>query len=130
METEIEAAPRTDFYLQLDNESDMPSALAAFYKQDYTTVTDPDTGETSDQVEGDPYLVLHTADYAIDIIGIMYEPTGKTLVSSDGFQYAEQAAMDGWHINIRLISDNRRTDIEAINNAYGVEVNTPSRVWA
>jgi len=130
MDTETTPAPRTDFYLQLNSGADMPSALAAFYKQDYTTVTDPDTGETSDQVEGDPYLVMHTADYAIDVIGIMYEKTGKTLISSDGFDYAEQAALDGWHINVRISGEEWREVVEAIHENHGVEVNSPSRVWA
>ena len=130
METEIEAAPRTDFYLQLNSEADMPSALAAFYKQDYTIVTDPDTGETSDQVEGDPYLVMHTSGYAIHVIGIMYEKTGKTLVSTDGFDYAEQAAMDGWHINVRISGEEWREAVENVHATHGIEVTTPSTVWA
>jgi hypothetical protein len=36
---------KTDFYIKLPTEADMPTALAAFYRQDSTTVVDPETGE-------------------------------------------------------------------------------------
>lgn len=64
-----EQAPKTDFYVKLNSEADMPTALAAFYRQDYTAVADPETGEESTQIEGAPYLVMHTVDYAIDVLG-------------------------------------------------------------
>ena len=124
-----DVAPQTDFYIRLTAEADTPTALAALYRQDYTTITDPDTGETSDQVEGDPYLVMATPDYAIDILGVISAPTGVTITDADGFQYPETAPIPGWHINIRLAGDARRTDIEAINVAYGVVVSSPARVW-
>ena len=57
---EEQTTPRTDFYLKLASEAEMPTALAAFYKQDYTTIVDPETDEESTQVEGDP---LPSADY-------------------------------------------------------------------
>ena len=122
--------PKTDFYLKLASEADMPSVLAAFYKQDYTTTVDPDTGEESTQIEGEPYLVQHTADYAIDVVGVIHKPTGTMLSDADGNEYPEMAALDGWHINIRLVGDNKRADVEALA-AYFVdpEPATPSRVW-
>lgn len=33
-----------------------------------------------------------------DIIGTIYKPTGKILVE-DGFEYEEQAPIDGYHVN-------------------------------
>jgi hypothetical protein len=124
-----DVAPQTDFYLKLTSEADTPTALAALYRQDYTTITDPLTGETSDQIEGDPYLVMATPDYAIDILGVMSAPTGDTITDADGFEYPETAPITGWHINIRLSGDARRDEIEAINGTYGVVVNSPARVW-
>jgi hypothetical protein len=56
--------------------------LAAFYRQDSTTVVDPDTGEEHVQLEGEPYLVSTTHDYAIDLVGVIYEPTGVTLTDA------------------------------------------------
>ena len=123
-------ATRTDFYLKLASEADMPTALAAFYKQDYTTIVDPETGEESTQVEGSPYLVQTTADYAIDVVGVIYKPTGVTLTDADGNEYPEMAPLDGWHVNLRLSGDNKRADAEELA-AYTVDPapSTPSRVW-
>lgn len=73
---------------------------------------------------------MHTADYAIDIVGVIYEPTGNTLTDDEGNEYPEMAPLDGWHINIRIIGDARRDDVEALS-AYFVDPEpvTPSRVW-
>jgi len=130
MTEELIDAPKTDFYLRFSSEADMPTALAAFYKQDYTTVVDPETGEESTQIEGDPYLVQFTPDYAIDVVGVIYKPTGGTVTDPDGNEVPEMAPLDGWHINIRLMGDGRRDDVEALS-AYFVdpEPATPSRVW-
>ena len=32
---------KIDFFIKLNSEADMPTALAAFYKQDSTTIVDP-----------------------------------------------------------------------------------------
>ena len=123
-------APKTDFYIKLNSEADMPTALAAFYKQDYTTIVDPETGEESTQIEGDPYLVSGSADYAIDVVGVIQKPTGVMLTDDEGMEYPEMAALDGWHVNLRLSGDGRRADAEALA-AYTVDPSpaTPSRVW-
>ena len=122
-------ATRNDFFLKLASEADMPTALSAFYKQDYTTIVVPETGEESTQVEGDPYLVPHTKDYAIDVVGVIYRPTGNMLTDADGNEYPEQAPLEGWHVNIRLIGEARRVDVEAADAVYGVIPNSPARVW-
>ena len=126
----IADAPKTDFYIRLPSETDMPTALAAFYKQDSTTVVDPDTGEEHVQLEGEPYLVSTTHDYAIDLVGVIYEPTGETLTDAEGNEYPATAPLDGWHLNIRLLNDTMRAAVEAIDAAYGVTPDSPSRVWA
>ena len=129
MEPEIIEAPKSDFYICLPSEADMPAALAAFYKQDYTTIVDPDTGEESTQIEGEPYLVPFTADYAIDVVGQISKPTGNILTDAEGNEYPEVAPIAGWHINIRLIGDAVRDTVEAIDAQYGVVPATPERVW-
>ena len=126
----IADAPKTDFYIRLPSEADMPTALAAFYKQDSTTVVDPDTGEEHVQLEGEPYLVSTTHDYAIDLVGVIYEPTGETLTDDEGNEWPETAPLDGWHLNIRLLNDTMRAETEALDAQYGVTPNSPSRVWA
>ena len=119
-----------DFYIKLASEADMPVALAAFYRQDSTTVVDPDTGEEHVQLEGEPYLVATTHDYAIDIVGVIYSPTGVMLTDEEGNEYPETAPLDGWHLNIRLLNDTMREAVEAIDATHGLTPNSPSRVWA
>ena len=122
-------APKNDFYLKLDAEASMPSVLSAFYKQDYSTIVDPETGEESTQIEGEPYFVSSTADYAIDVVGVLHEATGNTLTDDDGMEYPEVAALDGWHVNIRLSSDAMRDAVEALDVSHGVTPDAPRRVW-
>ena len=121
--------PKTDFYIKLASEADMPSVLASFYRQDTITEVDGETGEETVVNVGDPYLVAHTADYAIDVVGTIQEPTGVMLTDAEGNEYPEMAILDGWHINIRLSGDNKRADVEALDTVYGVVPNSPSRVW-
>ena len=123
----IEARKR-DFYLRLSAESDMPTVLADFYQQDYVTNVD-DEGVETQVADGDPYLVQFTHDYAIDVVGTIYEPTGVTLTDSEGMDYPEMAVVDGWHVNIRLVGDAMRETVEALDATHGVTPNSPSRVW-
>jgi hypothetical protein len=106
----------------------MPAVLSAFYTQDYVTNVD-DEGVETQVADGDPYMVTHTHDYAIDIVGTIHEPTGVTLTDSEGMEYPEMAAVDGWHVNLRLVGDAMRDVVEALDGAYGVTPNSPSRVW-
>ena len=117
-----------DFYLKLDAEADMPTVLADFYRQDTETTVDPDTGEETTTNVGDPYLVQHTHDYAIDVVGTIHKPTGNMLTDEDGNEYPEMAEQPGWHVNIRLMNDNVLPQVEALST-YVVEPTTPARVW-
>ena len=130
MTDEVIDAPKTDFYLRLNAEADMPTALAAFYRQDTQITVDDETGEETVTNVGDPYLVQNTHDYAMDIVGVIHKPTGVMLTDAEGNEYPEMAPLDGWHINIRLIGDKMRDIVEAIDAQYGVTPNTPARVWA
>jgi len=122
-------APRNDFFLKLASEADMPTALAPFYHQDTETTVDDETGEETVINVGEPYLVPHTKDYAIDVVGVIYRPTGVILTDDEGNEYPEQAPLDGWHVNIRLIGDARRVDVEALEGVYGVQPNAPARIF-
>ena len=124
----IEDAPKTDFYLRLSAESDMPTVLADFYQQDYVTNVD-DEGVETQVADGDPYLVTHSHDYAIDVVGTLHEPTGNTLTDDEGNEYPEMQAMTGWHVNIRLVGDAKREDVEALDTSHGVTPDAPKRVW-
>lgn len=125
---EVIDAPKVDFYLRLSAESDMPTVLADFYTQDYITVVDEEGVETQTP-EGDAYLVTHSHDYAIDVVGTLQEPTGTMLTDEEGNEYPEMQAMAGWHINIRLVGDGVRETVEALDETHGVNPEQPMRVW-
>jgi len=125
---EVIDAPKVDFYLRLSAESDMPTVLADFYQQDYITNVDEEGVETQ-TADGDPYLVAHSHDYAIDVVGTLHEPTGTMLTDDEGNEYPEMSAMTGWHVNIRLVGDAKREDVEALDTSHGVTPDAPKRVW-
>jgi hypothetical protein len=121
-------APKRDFYLRLSAESDMPTVLSAFYRQDYVTQID-DEGVETQVADGDAYLVTHSHDYAIDVVGTLHEPTGTMLTDEEGNEYPEMQAMAGWHVNIRLVGDAQRETVEALDESHGVTPEQPMRVW-
>ena len=101
---------KTDFYIKLTNEAAMPKVLSAFYDN-----------------EGE--FVGNTTDYAIDVVGLLQEPTGATLTDDDGMEYPEMVELDGWHVNIRLLNDVVRDAVEALEVSHGVTPDAPKRVW-
>jgi len=60
---------------------------------------------------------------AIDVIGTIYEPTGKMLTTNEG-EVPEMAPIDGWHVNVRHTSE--APELEQ----YRVHPATPHRMWA
>jgi len=120
---------RNDFFLKLASEADMPTVLSAFYRQDTETTVDDETGEETVVNVGDPYMVMQTTDYAIDVVGVIHRPTGNTLTDAEGNEYPEQAPLEGWHVNVRIVGDAMRDTTEEIDAIYGVIPNTPARVW-
>lgn len=75
--------------------------------------------------------VLIPAGYApvnatIDTIGLIYKPTGNTITTDMGDQ-PEMAALEGWHINVRLKAD-QATPANLVQ--YQVTPANPVRVWA
>lgn len=126
LETEV---IKTDFYLKLASEADMETVLHDFYKQQEITVVDEETGEESTQVENELCFVPNTSDYAVDVVGILQEPTGNTLTGDGDMEYPEMQAIDGWHVNIRLVGDAMRDVVEALDTLYGVTPKVLRRVW-
>ncbi len=98
----------TDYFLKFNDEAEANAAL--FTEQ--TNVQD-DVVET----------VLVPKYAAIDVVGVLYAPTGKT-IHNEELSYAEMAPIDGWHVNVRHTEEAPELD------AYKVEVKTPSRMWA
>jgi hypothetical protein len=99
-----------DFYLKLANEAAMSTVLSDFYNED---------GE----------FVPNTSDYAIDVVGVLSEPTGSILTTSEGLEYYNMQAIPGWHVNIRLLNDTVRKTVESLNTLHGVSPESPKRIW-
>ena len=124
-----ESGIKIDYYLKLTDSASMATVLSSFYNQDTETTVDEETGEETTTNVGDPYLVPNTSDYAIDVVGTLYETTGATLTDEDGMEYPEMQAMTGWHVNIRLVGDAVRETVEALDTSHGVTPETPIRIW-
>jgi len=98
----------TDYFLKFTDEAEANAAL--FTEQ--TNVQD-DVVET----------VLVSKYAAVDVVGVIYKPTGKMIQTDEG-EVPEMKAVPGWHVNVR------HTDEAPELDAYKVEVKTPSRMWA
>ena len=78
-------------------------------------------------VQGDVVETVLVPKYAaVDVVGVIYKPTGNVLPAEDesGEAMDEMAPIDGWHVNVR------HTDEAPELDAYKVEVKTPARMWA
>ena len=60
----------------------------------------------------------------VDIIGTIYKPDGTFTTTEEGFQMANHAPLDGYHVNVRSTGEIQSLD------AYKVTPATPYRVWA
>jgi hypothetical protein len=97
-----------DYFLRFTDEAEANAAL-------FTEQTNVD-GDIVETVLGPKYA-------AVDVVGVIYKPTGKMLKTDEG-EVPEMAPLDGWHANVR------HTDEAPELDAYKVEVKTPSRMWA
>ena len=63
---------------------------------------------------------------AVDVIGVIYKPTGKMLPAEDGSGDAvdEMAPLPGWHVNVRHTAEAPEL------GAYKVAPKAPVRGWA
>lgn len=65
-------------------------------------------------------------NHNLDVIGVMYRPTGAMLTDTSGDKYPEMAPIDGYHVNLLL-----NTTIPAELQTYVIAPPvTPSRVFA
>lgn len=77
------------------------------------------------QVMGDVVETVKVSNFpqhSVDIIGVVYKPTGKLLTSEEG-SFPEMAAVPGWHVNVRGPENDTLAQ-------HHIEVATPVRGWA
>ena len=60
---------------------------------------------------------------AVDLIGVIYEPTGK-MIKTDECDMPAMTPVEGWHVNVRHTS--KMPELKA----WAVTPKTPCRVWA
>ena len=96
-------------YLKFDSEAQFKTAFAEH-------MIKTEDGETAT-----PYI----GSSAVDVVGVIYKPTGKILTDAEGMQYPERVPIDGWHVNL---SGNAVPEgLEAFEIAAPA---TPSRIFA
>ena len=75
-------------------------------------------------VQGDVVETVKVPKYAaVDVIGVIYKPTGKLLQTEEG-EVPEMAPVEGWHANVR------HSDEAPELAAFQVFPETPVRGWA
>jgi hypothetical protein len=75
-------------------------------------------------VQGDIVETVKVPKYAaVDVIGVIYKPTGKLLTTDEG-EVPEMAPVEGWHANVRHTAEAPELD------AYKVAPKAPVRGWA
>ena len=67
--------------------------------------------------------IVQGQGYMIDIIGLIYKPTGAMLTSENGSEYPEMADIGGWHVNMRGELPKALVPYKTIVKG------TPHRIW-
>ena len=86
-----------------------------------------EAGLTHKDEHNEDILTRFTDQYALDVIGEMYAPTGNMIEGEDGRFFPEQAPLDGWHVNARILSGDPLPESFA---QYEIFPNSPSRDFA
>ena len=59
-----------------------------------------------------------------DVIGVIYKPTGETVIQ-DGFEQSVMQAVDGWHVNVLVLDEEDSSSLlEFVTYPM-----TPIRIW-
>jgi len=75
-------------------------------------------------VDGDVVETVKVPKYAaIDVIGVIYKPTGEMVTTDEG-EVPEMAPVEGWHVNVRHNAEAPELA------AYQVFPQAPVRGWA
>ena len=109
-----------DMFLRFADEAEMLSVLFHDVPTEWETEVNEETGE----VTKTPIAFESRPRFAnTDIVGTIYRPTGNMLTDDEGNEYPEQAALDGFHANVRADAP-----IEELES-FRVYPNAPARVW-
>jgi hypothetical protein len=81
-------------------------------------------GANRDAEDGSTFLACFTEDYAMDLIGTIYN---NAIVDSDGVVITQPKAINGWHVNLRLLNDQ---ELPYELATFVINPKTPYRTWA
>ena len=115
-----------NYYLKADSETALWQALeaAGLATKDYDPEdplnVHPDDAQEDWEPTGD--FTHRFTGIALDIIGVIQEPTGNTLTDDEGNEYPEMTPIPGFHANLIADSAAGLPTIEAPSSPY--------RVWA
>lgn len=116
----------TDLYLKFTDQSQAESVLydfTEFYVDEQGSVVQPD--EQGNYSEGTTVKTEKRNKYLnTDVIGTIYKPTGQ-VETVDGMEVPVMQALDGYHVNIRLMDNEDETPLVS----YEVIPQNPVRVW-
>jgi hypothetical protein len=84
-------------------------------------------GLTTMDEHNEPALVRFTNEYAIDVVGVISQPTGNMIEGLGGLFFPETAPIPGWHVNVRIMSGD---PLPESFEQYEVFPATPSRDFA
>lgn len=100
-----------DIFLKAPNADALYAALEAA-----GVVTQDETG----------WRVTDNHRFALDVIGVIYRPTGKMLTTDEG-ETPEMAPLPGWHANLRVMGE---FDAETLADLAIDVPKNPARGWA
>jgi hypothetical protein len=125
MEDIIEQPVFQDLYLKAKSEDALMDALidaGVYLDQDEVTETDEDGNVIIVQPEAKGLI----SGVSIDIIGVIFKPTGHMLVGDDDEVTDEMEAVPGYHANLRgSFTEEQKSKLPLIEAP-----STPVRVWA
>ena len=105
----------------------MKTRFFKFPSEEISFILAQEAGLTHLNENNEHVLTRFTNQYAIDVIGVMYAPTGNMVEGEDGLFYPEQAPVDGWHVNIRILDN---SELPETFSEYEVFPSSPSREFA
>jgi hypothetical protein len=100
-----------NYYLKFESQAELEATLIAAGLATSETIAEE---------------IVFAPKVTLDVIGLIYKPTGKTLQTENNLNYPETAAVDGWHANLKA-------DLTAEQEEVLPSIAAPAthyRVWA
>jgi hypothetical protein len=118
-----------NYYLQAESEEALFAALeSAGVMNKVYDPEDPANQRPDDAEEWEPsgeYDLFPKAGVDLDVIGTIWKPTGVMLTDEEGNQYPQMEPLDGFHANIRGITEEQAALLPTI-----AKPSSPVRIWA